>query len=79
MRVSILYFAALRDVVGLEEEQLEVTGTVRDAVQAAVVRHPQLAAHLGYTRVARNAAFAGDGELLQEGDTLALLPPVSGG
>jgi molybdopterin converting factor small subunit len=38
-----------------------------------------LAGRLGHVRIARNARFASDQELLAEGDELALIPPVAGG
>ena len=42
-------------------------------------RWPRLSAHRGNTRLARNGAYAAEGEVFAAGDEVALLPPVSGG
>jgi sulfur-carrier protein len=82
MRVRILYFAAVREIVGVEEEEVELpasVGSVGDFVVFLAGHRPPLAGALPGVRVARNEAFAGAGEALAEGDVLALIPPVAGG
>jgi molybdopterin converting factor subunit 1 len=82
MRVKVLYFAAVRDMVGLEEETLELPRSVEsvgDFVAFLAGHRPELAAVLPSVRIARNEAFADAGERLAEGDVLALIPPVAGG
>jgi molybdopterin converting factor subunit 1 len=82
MRVRVLYFAAVRELVGLEEEALELPvsiQTVGDFVAFLAAQRPPLADSLSSVRVARNEAFADAGEALGEGDVLALIPPVAGG
>ncbi|HEX3770450.1 MAG TPA: molybdopterin converting factor subunit 1 [Polyangiaceae bacterium] len=81
-RVSVLYFAALRDAVGIAEEVLELPPrvlTVRDLCDHLAARHPAYADHRAAVRVARNEAFAEDGDRLGDGDVIALIPPVAGG
>ena len=82
MKVRILYFAAVRELVGAEEEEVDLAPEVADvgAFRAWLERtRPALAGRMGHVRLARNEAFASDGEALAEGDVLALIPPVAGG
>jgi molybdopterin converting factor subunit 1 len=81
-RVSVLYFAALRDAVGLADETVDVPAevrTVRELCDHLAARHPAYAERRGSVRVARNEAFADDGEAIRDGDVIALIPPVAGG
>jgi sulfur-carrier protein len=80
--VSVLYFAGLRDSVGLSEETLELPERVRTVGELCdhlALRHPGYADHRPAVRVARNEAFAADAERLDDGDVIALIPPVAGG
>ena len=82
LRVSILYFAGLRDAVGLSEEAIELPAlvqTVGELCDHLAARHRGYADHRESVRVARNEAFARDEERLDEGDVIALIPPVAGG
>ena len=82
MRVRILYFAAVRELVGLEEEEVvlpsavSTVGAFTEWVQSA---HSALKGRLNAVRIARNEQFAGPTTPIAEGDTLALIPPVAGG
>jgi molybdopterin converting factor subunit 1 len=82
MKITVLYFAAVRDLVGKDEEQLDVPASVTTigalAGHLAAV-HAELGGRLGYVRFARNEEFAANDDLLAEGDTIALIPPVAGG
>jgi molybdopterin converting factor small subunit len=52
---------------------------VRDALEAVVREHPELASLRPHLAVAVNGALARDDDAVPEGAELALLPPVSGG
>ena len=82
MKLTVLYFAAVRDLVGKDEEILEVPASVTTigalATHLAQVHGP-LEGRLGYVRFARNEEFAQNDDPLAEGDTIALIPPVAGG
>jgi molybdopterin converting factor subunit 1 len=80
--VSVLYFAGLRDAVGLSEESVELGGqitTVGQLCEHLAARHRPYAERKSYVRVAHNEAFAGGDERLADGDVVALIPPVAGG
>jgi molybdopterin converting factor subunit 1 len=82
MRVRVLYFAAVRELVGTDEEVVDLppgVTTCADFARAIEERHPPLRGRLGSVRVARNEAFAAPSDALAEGDVLALIPPVAGG
>jgi molybdopterin converting factor subunit 1 len=81
-RVRILYFAALRDLTGREAEWLDLppeTATVGAAVAHLERTRPELAGRLASVRAALNETFAAPDEPIADADTLALIPPVSGG
>jgi molybdopterin synthase sulfur carrier subunit len=80
--VQVLYFAALRDLLGLNEEALalpEDVRTVADFVQHLQRVRPVLNGKMASVRVALDEAFAGDSETLAGVHTIALIPPVAGG
>lgn len=80
--VTLLYFAAIRDAVGIAEESLDLPDAVRRVADLpaflAQVR-PALTGRLGSVRFAVNESFASPGTGLTAGDVIALIPPVSGG
>ena len=82
MKITVLYFAAVRDLVGKDEEELDVPGSIT-TVEALAVHlvtiHPPLGDRLKYVRFARNEEFAQPGDPIAPGDTIALIPPVAGG
>jgi molybdopterin synthase sulfur carrier subunit len=82
LTLRILYFAGLRDAVGVGEETLELPDGVRTVGALAdhlAGRHRAFAERRGFVRIARNEAFASADEALAEGDVIALIPPVAGG
>lgn len=82
MQVTVLYFAAVRDVAGTSEEKVELPAEVRDVgafIRWVETRHAGLAGRMASVRIARNERFAREAEALTEGDVLALIPPVAGG
>ena len=82
MCIKLLYFAAVRDLVGVAEEERELpaavatVGAFAEWIQRA---RPELEGRLGSVRIARNEEFATYDEPVCDGDTLALIPPVAGG
>ena len=82
MTVTILYFAALRELLGIREELVALRGdvlTVQDLAAQLVERHPALRPHLASVRFAVNESFVDTNASVNAGDTVALIPPVSGG
>jgi molybdopterin converting factor subunit 1 len=81
MKVRVLYFASVRDLTARADEFFELMdGASVDSFQHALFeKYPALAARASALRFARNEAFAELSDLLSEGDTLAVIPPVAGG
>jgi molybdopterin converting factor subunit 1 len=83
LTVSILYFAALRDLAGTAEENvtLQAAGPIAltQLIEALELRHGALRGHLASVRLAVNEEFAPLSTQLHGGEVVALIPPVSGG
>lgn len=82
MKVQMLYFAAVAELVGSREEALELpsaVGTVRELARLLEERHPALRGRLGQVRFAVNEEFASADRTFAEGDVVAVIPPVAGG
>jgi molybdopterin converting factor subunit 1 len=82
MTLTLLYFAAVRELVGKDEERVTLPEGVATIAELAVFlakHHPSLDGRLGAVRFARNEAFATNDEALADGDVVALIPPVAGG
>ncbi len=80
MRVRVLFFGMLKDVVGkpAEEVVLPEGATVGDLL-AHYSQDAKLRGFLGSIAVALNQEYAAPGAGLRDADEVALLPPVSGG
>lgn len=82
MHVEILYFAAVRELVGLERERIELPAEARTVAGLSAhleARHDALRGRLGHVRFAVNEEFAATDRTLGDGDVVALIPPVAGG
>jgi molybdopterin converting factor subunit 1 len=81
MRVTVQYFARLRELAGRSEWVcvLPEGATAGDAWHAGILAHPEVAALSGSVSCAINAEFASMTTTVRDGDEIAFLPPVSGG
>jgi molybdopterin synthase catalytic subunit len=81
MRVKVLFFGMLKDIVGRAEEQLDLPGTphLGGVFAYYAERFPRLGEMAGSIVLARNHEFADPAVVVHDGDEVALLPPVSGG
>jgi len=78
--VTIRLFAAAADAVGSRQLEGDWAGqTVSQLLEALVREHPRLARIAPALATAVNREYAEGDRVLQEGDELALIPPVSGG
>ena len=76
MKVRVLFFAQLRDILGMPEQSLEVGEKLTAGELANRFFHPAGRPPLLY---AVNECFVGADHELQDSDTLALMTQVSGG
>ena len=81
MKVRLLYFAVLRDIIG--ESTSEVTldeGTRPSDVWASLRKtYPRLAGYQRPPLTAVNESYVSPDDPLQDGDELVFIPPVAGG
>lgn len=81
MRITVLYFASLRQRVGSKQETLEIAegASIADLKAAVLAAHPELDSHMPTTIASVNREFAEGDHVVHDGDEVALFPPVSGG
>lgn len=83
MKVQVLYFAALREQLGVECEEVELaeSATAADLLKLLAERgNAWTAIQDGVgTRLAINQEFAEPEASLSDGDEVGLFPPVTGG
>ena len=81
MRVTVLFFGVLKEMLSSESQTLDLpAGSTVDAIlehyRELLPQQPKLWSTLA---IAVNQSYAVKGCLLRDGDEVALLPPVSGG
>src|SRR5215470_5875681 len=81
MRVRVLFFGILKDLVGKASESLEVRegATLADVLTHYESSVPRMRELLPTIAMSVNQHYSGPGALLGDNDEVALLPPVSGG
>ena len=79
--VTVRLFAIYRERLGQNQMRLSLPApaTVASSLDELTRRHPKLAPLVEHTLVAVNQEYAPGEHRLQEGDEVALIPPVSGG
>lgn len=83
MTVRVLYFSVLRDLAGCDEAEETLPpgeswslGALLERLQQ---RLPALGEWDGRLLLAVNQSWAGHDRVLQDGDEVAIMPPVQGG
>ncbi len=81
MKLRVLLFAGLREMVGQKELDVELSegSSLGELVGQLEEAHVPLVRYRGRLVISVNAERAPLGTLLSDGDEVALLPPVSGG
>jgi len=81
MRVRVLFFGMLKDLVGRSGDVLEMPdgATVRDVLRRYLSEVPKMSESMASLAAAVNQEYAGPETVLKADDEVALLPPVSGG
>ena len=76
-KMKILYFAELKELLNRETIHLDTTLTVQEFESYLLKRHRELKSKK--FQIAVNEEFVRQDDMVQPGDTIALIPPVSGG
>mmetsp|Transcript_12189 Transcript_12189/g.19822 ORF Transcript_12189/g.19822 Transcript_12189/m.19822 type:complete len:83 (-) Transcript_12189:381-629(-) len=82
MLVTVLFFARAREITCVEADRIELVsgGTVADVEEAVLEKYPRISDTLRVCAWARNEEYVNDKmERVGENDTLAIIPPISGG
>lgn len=75
---KVLFFAHLRDEAGMDSVEMDLSGKTVAEVKKIVADTYKLQS-LEQVMVAVNEEFASDNDVVQANDTIAFIPPVSGG
>lgn len=81
MRVRVLFFGQLREIVGAREEGAELAdaATVEDVFEHYAGKFPELGKFRGKVAASVNQEYAQWSAPVADGDEVGFLPPVSGG
>ncbi|KAI9308374.1 molybdopterin converting factor, subunit 1 [Cunninghamella echinulata] len=84
MPVQVLYFAGIVDITQINKERVliknETTYTIEDVIKTLIEKYgDKFEKILETCMFAVNMEYVPTSHILQEGDELAIIPPVSGG
>ena len=79
--MKVLFFAQSRQITGRDDYRMSVGQPVTEAEfwTALIASFPGLAVCRKTARLARHESYLQAGDLIQPGDEIAIIPPVSGG
>ena len=80
MNISILAFGIAKDILGKNMLQIEVSEqpTAAELKQHLISKYPEFE-KLASLALAINTEYAEDSQLINDGDEVVIIPPVSGG
>ena len=81
MKIKVLYFSSIKDKLKKKEDILDISEntTLEDVISFLKEKYPEIAESLDKSMFAVNEEYADKDKILKEGDTVAVIPPVSGG
>ena len=83
MKISVRYFASIREGLGLGNEQVDTTaatlGALRDELLTRGGAYAELLARGRAVRMALDQQMSDEAASLREGAEVAFFPPVTGG
>jgi molybdopterin converting factor subunit 1 len=81
INVNILYFAGAKDATGVRTESIELpkNASVKELLSNLSMMHPKVRDMLNIIQISVNYKVVGKETILNDGDEVAILPPISGG
>jgi molybdopterin converting factor small subunit len=81
MKVRTLFYAQLRDLVGIRELDLDLAdgATVRDLLDKIYAQQPALRSYDKSILIGAGVEFVDRNYELKSGEEIAIMPPVQGG
>ena len=81
MNVRVQFYAQLRELIGIDELDLELPegATVRELLENIYAQKPALRAHDKSILVGAGLEFVNRNYKLNRGEEIAIMPPVQGG
>jgi molybdopterin synthase catalytic subunit len=81
VRIRVLFFGILRDVVGVREDSIDLApgGRLETVFEHYAARFPKIREMSASIVLALNQQFSSPAAPVSDGDEVAFLPPVSGG
>jgi len=77
--VQLLFFAQIQEKVGQKQLEVEANGKTVKEIKDVFLAKYDIASLLEDAMVAINEEYATETDLVQSGDVVAFIPPVSGG
>jgi len=80
-RISVLFFASLRDQVGAKQTWIDLPddAIIQDLISQLEMKYPALHPMLSISLVAMDKEYATKDQVIPDGAEIAIFPPVSGG
>lgn len=81
MRIKIKVFASIRDICGFSEKELIVSDSIKvnEVIDLFIKGNQELSDKKNSLLIAVNEEYCSMDKTLEDGDTMAIFPPVSGG
>jgi molybdopterin converting factor subunit 1 len=81
IRITILYFASVKDITGVKKETMNLTPdtSIKKLLEKISINYPAIKSISNVVKISINYKMMDMNTILKDGDEVALLPPVSGG
>lgn len=77
--ITVLLFAGLKERAGQDRILIDAPAMTVEALKAHIIKEIKGITHLEGALVAVNETYAEEHQRISENDTVAIIPPVSGG